>query len=260
MAGSVDAISERTATLRSGLALPHAEAGDPRGVAVILVHAYAESWRYFEPLLQVLPGSIHAFAPTQRGHRSVEGDPTGYRLSDFATDVVDFMDAVGVPRAVLVGASSGGLVCQIVATTHPDRVDGLVLISSPVSLSDKPAVTAMGEQIMSLADPIDRQLVGQFVRDTSPEGISGDRVEALVEESFGIPAAVWREAFRGLLEADLPVALEAIDDVFVLDDQQILLDRLPDARLVLYDGVGHGVHLTHPDRVASDLSAFVLQR
>ena len=43
---------------------------------------------------------------------TVGGSPVGYRIDDFASDLVDFLDAVGIPRAVLVGASSGGLVCQ----------------------------------------------------------------------------------------------------------------------------------------------------
>ncbi|MDX6325241.1 MAG: hypothetical protein QOK15_1595 [Nocardioidaceae bacterium] len=264
----MDAIDERTATLRSGVRLPYAETGEPGGsVPMVLVHAYVESWRYFEPVLQLLPPSIHAFAPTQRGHSSVEGNPSGYRISDFASDIVDFMDAVATARAVLVGASSGGLVCQVVATGHPQRVAGLVLISSPVTLGDKPGVSAMREEVMGLSDPIDPRFVEEFVRGTSPNGMSEELVACLVDESLAIPARVWKESFLGLLQADRPEALENIDvptlllsggsDALVHDDQQVLLDRIPDAELVVYDGVGHGPHLAHPDRVAADLAAFV---
>src|SRR4051794_29258132 len=67
------AVDERTAMLSSGIALPYAETGCPgRSVPVVLVHGYVESWRYFEHVLHSLPESVHAFAPTQRGHRSVE--------------------------------------------------------------------------------------------------------------------------------------------------------------------------------------------
>lgn len=147
----MDAIEERTATLRSGVRVPYAETGRrDASVSMVLVHAYVESWRYFAPVLRCLPASVHALAPTQRGHESVEGDPAGYRISDFASDIVEFLDAVGIARAVLVGASSGGLVSQVVAATHPSRVAGLVLISSPVALADKPGVRAMGEEILAL--------------------------------------------------------------------------------------------------------------
>ena len=264
----MDAIEERAATLRSGVRLPYAQTGNAGGsIPMVLVHAYAESWRYFEPVLRLLPASVHAFAPTLRGHRSVEGDPAGYRITDFASDVVDFLDAVGIARAVLVGASSGGLVAQVAATSHPGCVAGLVLISSPVTLPDKPAVSALRDQIAALDDPIDPRFVEEFVRGTSPDAVAEELVTRLVAESLAIPAKVWRESFLGLLQAERPQALEEIHvptlllwgsgDALVRDDQQVLVDRVADAELVVYDGVGHGPHLAQPDRVAKDLAAFM---
>lgn len=264
----MDTIEERTATVRSGIALPYAETGRPGGsLPMVLVHAFVESWRYFEPVLRSLPPSIHAVAPTQRGHQSVEGNPASYRIEDFASDVVDFMDIIGIDRAVLVGASSGGLVAQVVARDQPQRVAGLVLISSPVTLADKPGVIAMRDEIMALSDPIDPHFVEQFVRGTSPDEISEGLVARLVDESLAIPANVWRASFLGLLQAEGPEALTNIHvptlllsgsrDALVGDDQQVLLDRIPDAELLVYDGLGHGPHLTHPERVATDLAAFV---
>lgn len=264
----MDQLEQRTATLARGVTLPYAEAGRVGGsVPVVLVHAYVESWRYFEPLLRALPTSVRAFAPTSHGGRSVGGGPVGHGVGDLASDLVGFMDAVGVARAVLVGASSGGLVAQRVATSAPQRVAGLVLLSSPVTLADKPGVAAVREQVMTLSDPLDRRLVERFVRDTSPDGVPAELVARLVDESLAIPAAVWREAFLGLLRAERPEALEDIHvptlllsgatDAFVRDDQQILLQRIPDVEVLVYDGVGHSPHLAHPERVAADLAAFV---
>lgn len=264
----MDAIEERTAILDNGLALPFVETGPASdSIPVVLVHAYVESWRYFEPLLRSLAPAIHAFAPTQRGHRSVTGDVTTYRITDFASDVVAFMDAVGIARAVLVGASSGGLVSQVVALRHPQRVAGMVLISSPVTLADKPGVASMGEQIAALSDPVGRDFVEEFVRGTSPSEIPEGFVARLVAESLAIPAAVWKESFLGLLQAGGGEVLENIHvptllltgscDTLVRGDQQVLLDRIPDAQLIVYDDVGHGPHLAIPDRVARDLTAFM---
>jgi pimeloyl-ACP methyl ester carboxylesterase len=177
------------------------------------------------------------------------------------------MDALGLPRAALVGSSSGGLACQLVASTYPDRVSALVLISSPAYLGDKPAVEAMWDQIRVLEDPLDPTFVEEFVRSTSPEGLPVTLVDLLVEESLKVPARVWRETLRGLLDTDARGGLERItaptlliagsDDVFVSGDQRVLLDSIPRARLELYDGVGHGVHLAQPERVVRDLVEFL---
>ena len=78
-----------------------------------------------------------------------------------------------------------------------------------------------------------------------------DFVDTLIEESLKVPAHVWKETLRGLIDTDVRANLERItaptlliawdDDAFVSDDQRLLLGALPGARLSLYNGVGHGV-------------------
>ena len=42
-----------------------------------------------------------------------------YTLDDMADDVVGLMDALGVERAHIAGASMGGMIAQLVAINHP---------------------------------------------------------------------------------------------------------------------------------------------
>lgn len=53
-----------------------------------------------------------------------------YTLDDMAHDTVGLLDALELPRAHVVGASMGGMIAQIVAAKHPQRVDSLTLIMS----------------------------------------------------------------------------------------------------------------------------------
>ena len=46
--------------------------------------------------------------------------------------IVDFMDALGLESVTLVGNDTGGALCQLVATEHPDRVSRLVLTSCDI--------------------------------------------------------------------------------------------------------------------------------
>src|SRR5215218_9009180 len=69
--------------LATGVTLPYVEQGDPTGVPVVLLHGITDSWRSYEPVLPYLPDSIHAFAPTQRGHGDSDRPATGYRFEDF---------------------------------------------------------------------------------------------------------------------------------------------------------------------------------
>ena len=86
------------------------------------------------------------------------------------------------------------------------------------------------------------------MRSTAPESVPGEFVDVLVEESLEVPARVWKETLRGLIEADVPVSLDRITaptllisgdhDAFVSSDQDLIVRGIPDARLVVYKGYG----------------------
>lgn len=55
---------------------------------------------------------------------------TAYSLQDMAEDAVGVLDALGIDRAHVVGASMGGMIAQRVAATSPERVSSLVSLMS----------------------------------------------------------------------------------------------------------------------------------
>jgi pimeloyl-ACP methyl ester carboxylesterase len=70
-----------------------------------------------------------------RGHGRSERPPTGYHLRQMVTDLAGILDATGHDDrpVALVGNSYGALLAIAFATTHPDRVDGLVLVDGHLS-------------------------------------------------------------------------------------------------------------------------------
>lgn len=54
-----------------------------------------------------------------------------YSLQTWAQQVFDFMDAVGVPQAAIVGNSLGGRIALEMAGAQPDRITRMVLMGSP---------------------------------------------------------------------------------------------------------------------------------
>lgn len=252
------------AVLRNGLELPYVEQGDPGGVALLLLHAWLDSRRCFDPLLAALPGRIHAFAFDQRGHGDAPRPEDGYTLRGFADDVGEFMDAVGLDAVVLVGASSGGYVAQRFAVDHPRRTLGLALLGSPRSLrGPRPA---FAEVVATLEDPIDaafvRELTDGMLGREPPEAI----IATLCDESLKVPARVWRNALEGLLAAEPPldagmisaptlIAFGSRDPVLPRAEQEAMATEIPGARLVIYEGIGHLPVIEAPELVAADLTA-----
>ncbi|WP_224363986.1 alpha/beta fold hydrolase [Hyalangium versicolor] len=56
-----------------------------------------------------------------------------YTLDDLAADALGVLDAYGIARAHLVGASLGGMICQLLSILHPERVLTLTsMVSTPL--------------------------------------------------------------------------------------------------------------------------------
>jgi len=258
----------KTAALPTGVRLPYVEQGDPTGVPVVLLPGFTDSWRAFALVLPHLPPSIRAFALTQRGYGDADRPVAGYRPADFAADVAAFAATLALGPVVVVGHSSGCLVCQRLALDAPERVRGMVLAGSPLCFGDNPRAVEFWETTVSrLIDPIDPGFVREFVGSTLDRPVPTALLDTLVAESLKVPARVWRAVFAALIEADFSAELGGItaptlvvwgdhDRYLDRDEQDALVAAIPRARLLVYPGAGHSVHWEEPARFAADLAAF----
>jgi len=75
-----------------------------------------------------------------------------YSLDDMARDTLGVLDALGIARAHVVGASMGGMIAQNLAASHPQRVASLTSIMSTTGRRSLPGPTAGARRAM-LAPP-----------------------------------------------------------------------------------------------------------
>jgi pimeloyl-ACP methyl ester carboxylesterase len=261
----------KSVVLRNGVRIPYVEQGNDDGVPLILLHGYTDSWRSFEPVLPLLPRSIHAFAPTQRGHGDADRPESGYAPEDFAADIAAFMDCVGIQSAVIAGHSMGGPIAQRFAIDHPGRTLGLVLMGSIMTLRGNAGMEEFwASGVSKLADPIAPEFAREFQLSTMAHPAPAAFLDTVVQESLKVPARVWRAAFDGMLKIDLSKDLRTIsaptlilwgdrDSVTPASEQDALADAIPGSRIVVYPGIGHALHWDDPDRAAADVATFCAQ-
>lgn len=76
-------------------------------------------------------------------------DPkVAYRLEDMAADAVGLLDALGIERAHIVGASMGGMIAQLVAAHYPERTLSLTSIMSTTGNPSLPSATPEAMQVL----------------------------------------------------------------------------------------------------------------
>ncbi|MCX5849566.1 MAG: alpha/beta fold hydrolase [Deltaproteobacteria bacterium] len=70
----------------------------------------------------------------------MEGKPvqSSYSLDDMADDAVGLLDALGIEKAHICGASMGGMIAQVIAYRHPKHVLSLTSIMSTTGNPDLP--------------------------------------------------------------------------------------------------------------------------
>lgn len=105
--------------------------GATSGLPLVFLHGLTQQQHYWGPVLARLPGR-RVIAVDQRGHGEASG-PQVTEQSDFsiprlARDVIEVLDQVGVPEAVVVGHSWGASVALHAAAALPERVRAAVLI------------------------------------------------------------------------------------------------------------------------------------
>jgi pimeloyl-ACP methyl ester carboxylesterase len=182
-----------------------------------------------------------------------------YPLADLADDTAGLLEALHLDSAHVVGASMGGMVAQLVAIRHPDRVRSLTSI---MSTTGDPAVGMPAEAAMGvlLAPPAtDRESAIQRAVDTyrvigSPgfefdEQALRDRAALSYDRRYN-PAGVARQLAAILATADRTADLGALDvpTLVIHGEHDSLVNvsggrataaAIPGAELLVVDGMGH---------------------
>jgi pimeloyl-ACP methyl ester carboxylesterase len=258
-------VSYADVTLASGVRMHYAQQGPRVGPTLILLHGYSDSWFSFSRVMPLLPLEFRVIAPDFRGHGSSDRPESGYRIDDLAGDIVELMEALSVPSAIIVGHSMGSFVAQAIADRVPTRVTGLVLMgSAPVAANA--TVSELRLAVSTLTDPVDAEFVRAFQFGTVALPVPDTFMDAAIRNSRRMPARVWQEALTGLFEyrpaAKRPTVRTLVlggkkDSVFSAAEQTQLARQYPNSRLQLIDDVGHSLHWEQPDVFVRALMRFI---
>ncbi len=108
------------------------------GPVIICLHGRwgrAQTWYDF---IKRYGARYRVIAPDQRGH-GLSGKPVSkYTGEEMAGDIIDLMDALNIPSAIVAGHSMGGRVAGYFAALHPERIRAVAILDKSANGPEKP--------------------------------------------------------------------------------------------------------------------------
>jgi pimeloyl-ACP methyl ester carboxylesterase len=254
-----------------GARLYYEQAGS--GMPVILIHGGFLDHRMWDGQFDLVAERYRAIRYDVRAHGRSHSDSVPFADQD---DLRQLLDALVVPRAVIVGLSMGGRIAVDFALTDPDRVAGLVLVGAGLSgfepRSDE--LVRYIEEMQAAAQLGFPALFETFARwwcdgphrqASDVDSVVRSRVLEMLEgsEQRWLYSPLEREldppAIGRLEEIHTPtLAIVGTLDVPVVDRLAHLIDQqVPVAELVYIQDVAHMVNMEKPAEFNEALMGFL---
>ena len=239
------------------------------GPPLLMLHGFTGSAATWAPAMAHFAPGHRVVAPDLLGHGRSDAPvhPSRYRAGRTVADIVAMLDQLGLRTVSVLGYSMGGRLALGLASTAPERVAALVIVSASPGLRGAAARRARAQQDGLLADAIERDGVPAFVEQWErlpifatqaslpPATRERVRAERLGHSARGLANSL-REMGQGVqppLHARLPLLrMPALILTGELDAAYCALGKemerlMPHARLAVVPGAGHAVHLEQPE-------------
>lgn len=267
------AMTETRVAAPDGIDLAVSISGD--GPPLLLIPGLGATRVVFDPIVPLLAPHHRVVVYDQRGIGASQLTPGPYTTEQLADDAAAVLDGLGIDRAaVVLGASFGGMVAEQVAIRHPQRLGALLLAATGpghahlVQEPDPSATDALlGKGARTPADAYRLACTVLYSRRFQED--HADFIDAQVRDRAARPIAA--RAFQAQLAAsrshdvwqELPsimaptLVLHGSDDaVMPLPNARALCERIPGARLEVFDGAGHLFFHEEPERTAAAVVSF----
>lgn len=240
---------------------------------LVLLHGYLESMYVWDDFTPLLTPSMRVITLDIPGHGISEVKGEVHTMEQMADVVKDMLDALGLERVTLCGHSMGGYISLAFCEKYPERLDGVVLLSSsPMADTElkrenrrrEIALVKAGKKDLLAAVAPEAGFAGQnrkrlkdYIEDlveqvhiTEEEGIVallGGMIERKDQNEMLSTSAVRQLFILGRWDGYIPV--EAAEEFIALN---------PQAQVVWLEQSGHMGFIEEPEACAEALKTFVL--
>ncbi len=284
---TAERFADRFFTVRDGLRLHYRDySGADDKPPLLCLPGLTRNARDFADFAERHSPRFRLIALDFRGRATSDYDPVPARYNPltYAGDVIELLDQLGIPEAIFVGTSLGGLVTMVIAATAPQRIAAAII--NDVGPDVDPAgidriLTYVGKDVRfrswdEAADTIAANYGGNFDRFTHADWVAMAKrncreengeirfdYDMAITEPFKtagpVPQADLWPLFAALGQKPLLVVRGEKSDLLTAQTAQKMQAVAPGMKLAVVPGVGHAPELSEPEAVSA-IDEFLLSR
>lgn len=228
--------------------------------SLVLLHGAGGSHLSFPPQIRRMSGyRLYALDLPGHGKSAGKGERS---ILGYANHVSDWMQALGLDSAVIVGHSMGSAIAQTLALEIPERVLGLGLIGAGAKLRVNPQLLAELAAPETYQIALDKIIAWSFdpgcpprLRELAAKRMEETLPEVLLADFLACDAFDVTERISEIRCPTLVVCGEN-DKMTPPRNAHFLAERVPSAHLDIVPAAGHMVMLEKPQAVADALAWF----
>ena len=236
---------------------------------VMLHHAAAGNLHRWRAWVPALARHHRVLRFDMRGHARTQPPPQGtFSLPGLAADIAAVMDSLEIDKVHLVGASAGGIVSLRFAHDYPKRHHSLSLVASTPKLAQMGAGIDPGVWRRTLEEDGTKAWLlsdaeKRFGRQAEPgliEWYAAEGGKTPAEVVLALQDCLLREdltSFLPRISAPTLILAAAQDEITPPEVQYLMAQRIPNASLKTFEGVGHNMKVEIPDLLAGSVRDFI---
>lgn len=241
---------------------------------VVLVHGYLESMYVWDDFVPLLAPHVRVVTVDVPGHGVSQVLGEVHTMEMMADVLHGMLDALGIGRATFVGHSMGGYISLAFCAKYPERMDGLVLLSSSPCPDDETKrenrrreialVRAGKKDVLAHVAPEtgfavqNRERLKDYIEDLV-EQVHVTEDEGIVALLGGMIARVDQNAMLRASRVPQLFILGRRDNYIPVEAAERFVADNPQAQVVWLDASGHMGFIEEPERCAAAILGFVLR-
>lgn len=238
-----------------------------KGEPILLINGFGNTLDHWHPLfLEKLAKNHTVIVFDNRGVGNTTFGEKKFTIKQFAHDTNEFLEALNVTRAHVLGFSMGGRIAQELALSNPEKIDKLIIYATACSGTDQDPATPEVLKILS-----DKELTADKIREKLraelyPKGFDFSTLpksqEIILDKTIELQREAiteWPGVCKQLsdIDKDTLVIVGTEDNLALPSNSLQIATEIPGAWLVQIKNAGHPLEMQFPEKYSNIILVFL---